>query len=165
MFGGLGPQEASRRAAVARAEKQAARKQAAADIEQDAVQGARTFRQRLGVSLAKLSQDELDALVARMAKAGNANALARLADQAFGRPSEQDDGVQAQRSGLSGLSRDELAATLAGLDALPVSDAPVTPPAPTPASAGPPGENFSRDPSLSEKPQTGSLPDQGERDS
>ena len=70
-----------------------------------------------------------------MAKAGNANALARLADQAFGRPSEQDEGPKP--SALEGLSRDELAGALAELDTLP--EAPpaddAAPPSRTPGHA------------------------------
>jgi len=112
--------EASRKAGEARSAKARARREAA---EQASVDGGRTFRQRLGVSLSKLSQEELDGVVSRMAKAGNANALARLADQAFGRPSEQDEGPKP--SALAGLSRDELAGALAELDGLP--EAPLAP--------------------------------------
>jgi hypothetical protein len=74
-----------------------------------------------------------------MAKAGNANALARLADQAFGRPSEQDE-AQPQ-SQLGQLSRDELAGALAEIDALPVHAGETMPGPqagpPTPASREP----------------------------
>ena len=155
MFGGLGPQEASRRAAEARRVKARARHEANVASEANA---SRSFRQRLGVALSKLTQEELDAVVARLAHAGNANALARLADQAFGRPSEQDDANQGNMSaGLATLSRDELAATLAGLDALPEAtarpsvhapareDHPPGPP-PTPARLEPLGGDFLREP-------------------
>lgn len=87
-----------------------------------------------------------------MAKAGNANALARLADQAFGRPNEQDE--PPANSALAGLSREELSAALADIDSIPSSpgDAPVSagvveaPAAPTPALAEPHGGDFHREP-------------------
>ena len=150
-FGGIGQREASRRGNEARRQKAKARQQAA---EQGAVDGARSFRQRLGVSLSKLTQEELDSVVSRLAKSGNANALARLADQAFGRPSEQDDPHgQGTSATLATLSRDELAVALAGLDALPEAPAPapvhapVTKAAPpTPAAGGASGGDFFREP-------------------
>jgi hypothetical protein len=106
--------EAARASVRVRREKKAAREQRAQD-------NALTFRQRLGVALSKLEQDDLDQVVAKLVNAGNANALARLADQAFGRPSEQDSEAGHQRSGLSRMSRDQLASTLAELDALTVT--------------------------------------------
>jgi hypothetical protein len=66
-----------RRSGEARREKKAQREASAAE-------NALTFRQRLGVSLSKLSQPELDHVITGLAHRGNANALARLADQAFG---------------------------------------------------------------------------------
>ena len=114
LSGGLDPVEMGRRSGEARRAKKLQREQRAQDA-------ALTFRERLGVALSRLEQDDLDQLVGKLAKAGNANALARLADQAFGRPSEQDDAGDAQRSGLSGMSRDQLASTLAELDALTVA--------------------------------------------
>lgn len=148
-FGGIGSVEAGRRGGAARSAKAKARREAA---EAGAIDGARTFRQRLGVALSKLAQDELDAVVSRMAKAGNANALARLADQAFGRPNEQDEAPS--QSGLGELSREELAGALAELDALPSTppvdaregqDAQHTTP-PTPALAEPQAGDFHREP-------------------
>jgi hypothetical protein len=53
--------------------------------EKGAAENALTFRQRLGVSLSRLSQGELDQVVSGLAHRGNASALARLADQAFGK--------------------------------------------------------------------------------
>lgn len=148
-FGGMTPREAARRSAAARSAKARAKAEAA---EAGAIDGARTFRQRLGVALSKLEQKELDAVVSRMAKAGNANALARLADQAFGRPNEQDEAPS--QSQLAGLSRDELSAVLADIDSIPStdpSDAPVNQagqpaPPPTPAQAEPHGGDFHREP-------------------
>ncbi len=67
-----------------------------------------TFRQRLGVSLSKLSQPELDQVVSGLAHRGNANALARLADQAFGRPLPAEEDVPGDE-GLASLSREERA--------------------------------------------------------
>lgn len=78
--GGLDPAEMGRRSGQARREKAAARAEAA---EQDAL----TFRQRLGVSLSKLSQNELDQRV----KDARPSELVRFADQAFGKPLEAEE--------------------------------------------------------------------------
>lgn len=62
-----------------------------ADAERNATSAHLTFRQRLGVALSKLTQDELDVAVKKLAHDGLAgdtkaiHALARLADQSFGR--------------------------------------------------------------------------------
>lgn len=60
------------------------------------------------MSLSKLSQPELDQVIAGLAHRGNANALARLADQAFGRPlpAEED---KPEDEGLAALTREERA--------------------------------------------------------
>ena len=83
-----------------------------------------TFRQRLGVSLSKLSQPELDQVVSGLAHRGNANALARLADQAFGKPlpAEED---KPEDEGLAALTREERAVLRQMLeDGLPDEPAP-----------------------------------------
>ena len=99
--GGLDPAEMGRRSGEARREKKAQREQRAQDA-------ALTFRQRLGVSLSKLTQAELDQVVSGLAHRGNANALARLADQAFGKPLPTEE-VVPRDDGLASLTRDELA--------------------------------------------------------
>jgi hypothetical protein len=101
---------ASRSAASRRAKAEAREQNAEAD--------ARTFRQRLGVSLSKLGQKDLDGVVTALAKAGNANALARLADQAFGKPqvAEADAPTDADLAGLSREQRATLRAMLEGAD-------------------------------------------------
>jgi hypothetical protein len=90
-----------RRSGEARREKKLQR-------EQRAEENALTFRQRLGVSLSKLSQPELDQVVSGLARRGNANALARLADQAFGKPLPAEEDVPGDE-GLASLSREERA--------------------------------------------------------
>lgn len=89
-----------------------ARRARAAERAQQDADAALTFRQRLGVSLSRLTQDELDAAVRRMAtddRPSALTALARMADQAFGKPQveeeeQHDDEVahltKAQRSAL-----------------------------------------------------------------
>jgi hypothetical protein len=99
--GGLDPAEMGRRSGEARREKKAEREQRAQD-------NALTFRQRLGVSLSKLSQPELDQVVSALAQRGNANALARLADQAFGKPLPAEEDVPGDE-GLASLTREERA--------------------------------------------------------
>lgn len=76
--------------------------------EERAQENALTFRQRLGVSLSKLGQREPDQVVAKLAQRGNAAALARLADQAFGRPTEAEQDARSD-AGLAALTRDERA--------------------------------------------------------
>ena len=84
------------------------RREKKAEREQRAQDNALTFRQRLGVSLSKLSQPELDQVVSGLAHRGNANALARLADQAFGRPLQADED-KPEDEGLASLTREERA--------------------------------------------------------
>ena len=91
-----------RRSGEARREKKLQR-------EQRAQENALTFRQRLGLSLSKLSQAELDQVVSGLAHRGNANALARLADQAFGTPLPAEEDVPGDE-GLASLTREERAA-------------------------------------------------------
>ena len=99
--GGLDPAEMGRRSGEARRAKALAR-------QESAEQNALTFRQRLGVSLSKLSQPELDQVVSGLAHRGNANALARLADQAFGKPLPAEEDVPGDE-GLASLTREERA--------------------------------------------------------
>lgn len=141
LFGGLTASEAARRSAETRRARAAERAQQDADA-------ALTFRQRLAVSLSRLSQDELDAAVAAMAKEakeGKAQAiaaLARMADQAFGKPQVEeeeqhdDEGAasltRAQRAALIArlLEEEEEQRTAAGIDADPRADGTPSPPAP-----------------------------------
>ena len=60
------------------------------------------------MSLSKLSQPELDQVVSELVHRGNANALARLADQAFGKPLPAEEDVPGDE-GLAALSREERA--------------------------------------------------------
>jgi hypothetical protein len=84
------------------------REKAAKRAEQ-AEQNALTFRQRLGVSLSKLTQEDLDALVRGAARSGQAhNALSRLADQAFGKPQEAEEDAP-QDDMLACLTREQRA--------------------------------------------------------
>jgi hypothetical protein len=64
-----------------------------------------------------LTQEELDTLVQGLAQRGNAHALARLADQAFGppQPAEED---RPSDSSLADLTREQRAALWAWLDEL-----------------------------------------------
>lgn len=93
--------EAARASARVRREKRLQREASAQDK-------APTFRQRLGVSLSKLSQPELDQVVSGLAHRGNANALARLADQAFGRPLPAEEDAPGDEE-LASLTREERA--------------------------------------------------------
>jgi hypothetical protein len=83
--------------------------------EKRAAENALTFRQRLGVSLSRLSQEELDQVVSGLAHRGNANALARLADQAFGKaePAEEDT---PEVDWLAALTREQRAVVSSWLD-------------------------------------------------
>jgi len=76
--------------------------------EERAQENALTFRQRLGVSLSKLSQAELDQVVSGLAHRGNASALARLADQAFGKPLPAEEEIPEDED-LSALTREQRA--------------------------------------------------------
>jgi hypothetical protein len=103
-FGGLGASEAAQRSAERRAIKAEERRAEAAD-------NALTFRQRLGVALSRLSQRDLDAVIQGLAKSGkpqDINTLARLADQAFGKPqdAEEDSPIDPE---LAALTREQRA--------------------------------------------------------
>lgn len=80
--------ESAREARQVRAEKEAQRK---ADALREQALGHLTTRQRLGLALAKVSQSDMDAVVAQLvmdAKRGDVksiHALARILDQSFGR--------------------------------------------------------------------------------
>lgn len=116
--------EASRKGVAARKEKQQARTDRAEE-------NALTFRQRLGVSLSKLTQSELDKRV----KEARPTELVRFADQAFGKPmpAEGDEPKDAELAELSREQRASLRAFLEG-DEPSASDAGDTP---TPASDEP----------------------------
>lgn len=112
--GGLDPREMGRRSGEARRERRARR-------EQEADTATLTARQRFGVALSKLTQAQLDAVVQKLADdaaAGDTRAvqaLARLADQAFGKAQheeaeEQDDGADFEK-----LTRAQRAALIAHL--------------------------------------------------
>lgn len=138
--GGHDAAEMGRRSAAARRARAAERAQADADA-------ALTFRQRLGVSLSRLTQDELDAAIRRMAtddRPSALTALARMADQAFGKPApEEEEGeagddiatlTRAQRSALIAMlmEEEETQRTPAGESSDPRADGDGTPPPPTP---------------------------------
>ena len=112
-FGGLTPSEAGKASAQARRERRTQREEAAE------IAGL-TVRQRLGLSLSKLTQAQLDAVVAGLAEqaakgdARAVHALARLTDQAFGRSApavDEDEGVE----GWDNLTREQRAALRARL--------------------------------------------------
>jgi len=66
-------------------------------------------RQRLAVALSsELTVADWQGVIHRMVEKGDTAALARLADQAFGRPSEQDDDTPTD-DGLAALTRDQRA--------------------------------------------------------
>ncbi len=96
-FGKLTPREAAIRSAEVRREKAERRAE-------DAESNALTFRQRLGVSLSKLSQGDLDKRV----KDARPAELVRFADQAFGKPREAEEDV-AEDDLLAGLTREQRA--------------------------------------------------------
>src|SRR6188508_1349978 len=73
-----------------------------------AQENALTVRQKIGVALSKLTQAELDEMVSRLAHRGNANALARLADQAFGKPLPVEEEIPEDED-LSALTREQRA--------------------------------------------------------
>ena len=109
-FGGLTAQEAAARSAETRRANKLRRTE-------DAEANALTFRQRVGVSLSKLTQTELDRAVKSLAASGRANdigALVRLADQAFGRPSVQEEDAP-QDQELAALTREQRAVVRAAL--------------------------------------------------
>ena len=96
-FGGLSPAEAASRSAASRRAKKEQREEAATE-------NALTARQRLGVSLSKLTQAQWDEKV----KAAKATELVRFLDQAFGRPSEAEDDAP-KDEGLAQLTKDQRA--------------------------------------------------------
>lgn len=118
---GLDPSEMGRRSAAARRARAAER--AAADAE-----AATTFRQRLGISLSRLSQEELDAAIRRMAaddRPSALTALARMADQAFGKPAPEEEEDKGAEDDVRSLTRAQRSALIASLLAQeePVGDA------------------------------------------
>lgn len=142
--GGHDPAEMGRRSAAARRARAAERAQQDDDA-------ALTFRQRLGISLSRLSQEELDAAVKAMAveatkggKPAAMGALARMADQAFGKPApeeeEQGEGdevrklTRSQRSALIAMLMEEERAQRepVGDGSDPRADGDEAPPHPTP---------------------------------
>lgn len=82
--------------------------------------GALTFRQRLGVSLSRLSQAQLDAAVSTLAASGQATdvrALATLANQAYGKPQDAgDEGDEGDAKAWADMTRAERAAYRAELE-------------------------------------------------
>lgn len=107
LFGGVTPTEAGRLSGLARARKREEAERAALDARLG-------FRGRLGVSLAKLSQQQLDKAIAALANSGrpaDLRALANLADQAYGRPGQAEE--EAQDATLPPLTAEARAAFLA----------------------------------------------------
>lgn len=108
---GVDAAEAGRRSGAARRARAAERAAAEADA-------AQTFRQRLGVSLSRLTQDELDAAVRAMAQqAGKGlpsalSALGRAADQAFGKPAPEEEDPQGEELTLTRAQRSALIARI-----------------------------------------------------
>lgn len=108
---GVSAREAGRLGAAARARKAAERREAAEEAKL-------TVRQRLGLALAEeLTVEEWRAVIRRLVESGKSTdvqAIARLADQAYGRARESAEGddVEGER-----LSREEAAAMLAELRA------------------------------------------------
>src|SRR5690348_4650137 len=83
------PRFTSEQAREAAKASHAARRAKKREREQAADDGAKTFRQRVGVALSKLNQADLDRAIKTLAQSGKAadlRALGALADQAFGRP-------------------------------------------------------------------------------
>ena len=114
VFGGLTPQEASKRAAETRRKKKLEREAAALDA-------SRSFREKVGVGLAALDQREITAAIRGLARSGkpaDLRALAVLADQAFGKPMPAPEDAAEGDNGAQGLSREARTALMAALDAL-----------------------------------------------
>ena len=112
-FGGLSAQEAAERSAKVRKAK-------AEEREQEATENALTFRQRLGVSLSKLSQKELDSVVKTLAQSNTPGSkrhrLAGLAPSRRERAPLERRRLRGRRRdafGCSGPAR-ELAARILG---------------------------------------------------
>jgi hypothetical protein len=83
---------------------------------EQAAQDALTVRQRLAVALSsQLTVQDWEDVVKHARDHGRTADLARLADQAFGRPSEQD-ADKPQDPGLAGLTRDQRAVLMAALE-------------------------------------------------
>jgi len=107
-FGGLTPSEAAARKGALARERRAER-------ERDAADASLTAWQRFGVALSKLPQETLDAVVARLAAdalAGDTRsvaALARLADQAFGRAQVEEE-AHPEADPIEALTRAERSA-------------------------------------------------------
>jgi hypothetical protein len=105
-FGGLTASEAAYRRAEAARER---RKQA----EQDAQNARLTARDRFGVALSKIAQSDLDEVVQAMVKEAKAGkpqaiaALARMADQAFGRPTPAEGEEPEAEGDARKLTREE----------------------------------------------------------
>jgi hypothetical protein len=75
-----------------------------------------TVRQRLGVALqAELSIADWRGVIGAARAAGNVNALARLADQAFGRPQDAEP-EEPEELGLASLTRGQLVVLMEMLD-------------------------------------------------
>jgi hypothetical protein len=107
--GGLDPREMGRLSGKARRAR-------AAEREEHRRQDALTVRQRLGVALqAELTVEDWRGVIGAARAAGNVSALARLADQAFGRPQDAEP-EEPEDLGLSALSREQLAVLLEMLD-------------------------------------------------
>ncbi len=136
---GVDAAEAGRRSGAARRARAAERAAADADA-------ATTFRQRLGVSLSRLSQDELDAAVKAMAteatkggKPAAMTALAKMADQAFGKPAPEEEDPPGDELTLTRAQRSALIARILeeeDLDGKPSGDG--TDPRDDPPSPAPP---------------------------
>jgi hypothetical protein len=92
--------------------------------EEQAEENALTVRQRIGVALSRLTQEELDALVHRAVQRGDVRALAQLADQAFGKPppAEEENPTDTSLADLTREQRTALWAWLDELDELPGTD-------------------------------------------
>src|SRR5262245_56036602 len=107
--GGLDPVEMGRRSGRARRAK-------AAEREEHRRQDALTVRQRLGVALqAELTVEDWRGVIGAARAAGNVTALARLADQAFGRPQDAEP-EEPEDLGLASLTRGQLVVLLEMLD-------------------------------------------------
>lgn len=113
--GGHDPAEMGRRSAAARRER-------AAQRAQEELDATRTFRQRLGIALSRLTQEELDAAVKAMAteaskggKPAAMGALARIADQAFGKPLPEEGEDPDAGEDVRKLSRAQRSALIAQL--------------------------------------------------
>jgi hypothetical protein len=92
------------------------RREKKAQREEQAQENALTVRQRLAVALsAELTVEDWRAVVRAARQAGRTADLARLTDQAFGRPSEQDED-KPQDDLLAGLTRDQRAVLRAALE-------------------------------------------------